>query len=642
MEKRIKEPNSEKGENMEQVSKLQYSETNVEFGPEMTKVEEEELEIKNATCQERVEDPQQTDWEPKLGSQLGRLLLQDYIPKTILPVQEAITSPSLEESAAPSDHRLQQTTSTGEKQKDSFLVPGIAKNSQLSFGFASPNTATHPVGVECEQPYLHIPARPVITQVMQHPPLLFNHQYCHFPLSTFEAPLPVEWRVWQEVVTNVPTSEPDIQTFPSVSASLDFTVMSYNILADDLLQTNPDLYAHCPQEVLDWNYRCMRILLEIQKWAPDILCLQEVQENHFYEHLHPVLSLWGYNCVYKRRTGTKTDGCATCYHISCFSEVAVSSLEFYRPETKLLDRHNVAIVLLLRPVVGGSNAKALGPLLCVVNTHLLFNPRRGDVKLAQLAILLAEMDGVVQSHKARGVDCNLILCGDFNAVPYMPLYQLITTGRLYYQGLPAERISGQEAQSYGTSCHRLFAPLWPSSLGISASCQYTTVPKRLTNQNSLKTGKCCYSPDFLLQMRFSPAACVRPVDLMLIPGVTDIIPDPSKDIPANYNERHTLHHQLGLESVYSHFLPGSGNPEVTTLHSKGGATVDYIFYSPRRSFTTGQGGSPGFMREGLKLTGSLSLLSEEVLWSLNGLPNVTMPSDHLSLLAKFQMDLNIA
>lgn len=48
------------------------------------------------------------------------------------------------------------------------------------------------------------------------------------------------------------------------------------------------------------------------------------------------------------------------------------------------------------------------------------------------------------------------------------------------------------------------------------------------------------------------------------------------------------------------------------------------------------------MREGLKLTGSLSLLSEEVLWSLNGLPNVTMPSDHLSLLAKFQMDLNIA
>lgn len=180
MEERIKEPNSQKGENMDQVSNLQYSETNVG---------EEELEIKNATGQDRVEDPQQADWEPKLGSQLGRLLLQDYIPKTNHPVQEAITLPSLEESAASSDHRLQQTTNTVVKQKDScdthdtFIVPGIAKNSQLPFGFASPNTATHPVG---EQPYPHIPVRPVITQAMRHPPLLFNHGYCHFPLSIFE------------------------------------------------------------------------------------------------------------------------------------------------------------------------------------------------------------------------------------------------------------------------------------------------------------------------------------------------------------------------------------------------------------------------------------------------------------------------
>lgn len=126
MEERIKEPNSEKGENM--VSNLQYSEKNVEFGSKMTKVEKKELEIKNVTCQERVVDPQQTDREPKLGSQLGRLLLQDYIPKTTHPVQ-AFSSPS---------------------------------------------------------PYLHIPARPVITQAMPHPPLLFNHGYCQFPLSTFE------------------------------------------------------------------------------------------------------------------------------------------------------------------------------------------------------------------------------------------------------------------------------------------------------------------------------------------------------------------------------------------------------------------------------------------------------------------------
>lgn len=49
-----------------------------------------------------------------------------------------------------------------------------------------------------------------------------------------------------------------------------------------------------------------------------------------------------------------------------------------------------------------------------------------------------------------------------------------------------------------------------------------------------------------------------------------------------------------------------------------------------------------FLSEGLKLIGSLSLLSEDVLWSMEGLPSHIFPSDHLSLLAKFQMNLNVA
>lgn len=49
-----------------------------------------------------------------------------------------------------------------------------------------------------------------------------------------------------------------------------------------------------------------------------------------------------------------------------------------------------------------------------------------------------------------------------------------------------------------------------------------------------------------------------------------------------------------------------------------------------------------FVSRGLKLTGRLSLLSEDVLWSLKGLPNHVFPSDHLSLVAKFQLDLNAA
>jgi protein angel len=41
----------------------------------------------------------------------------------------------------------------------------------------------------------------------------------------------------------------------------------------------------------------------------------------------------------------------------------------------------------------------------------------------------------------------------------------------------------------------------------------------------------------------------------------------------------------------------------------------------------------------LKLLGRLSLLSEEILWAANGLPNPFCSSDHLCLLASFGMDV---
>uniref|UniRef100_A0A3B5QI87 Angel homolog 1 n=1 Tax=Xiphophorus maculatus TaxID=8083 RepID=A0A3B5QI87_XIPMA len=465
-----------------------------------------------------------------------------------------------------------------------------------------------------------------------------------FPASSYyttvepTVPFEVMWRVWEDLDAD---SESVLTPITIKKASLDFTVMSYNILAQDLLELNQHLYAHCPLEMQQWSYRCNLLLNEIEKWAPDILCLQEVQENHYHEHLHPLLSQMGYTCVYQRRTGTKTDGCAVCYQGSRFAEAAVSKLEFFRPETGLLDRHNVGIVLLLRPLVTTeAEVKEAGPSLCVANTHLLFNPRRGDVKLAQLAIMLAEIDAVIKSCKARGEHCNVVFCGDFNSVPHLPLYQFITTGELSYQGLPTWMISGQEDLSYKPSYHRLFAPLWPSSLGISDTCQYTANINKTQSQNSGTRG---YSHEFMLQLRFCPAACVRPENLALIPGVTDSKPDTSEDAQ-HYEKRFRdrLRHQVDLESVYKHVLPGSGCPEVTTLHSEGGTTVDYIFYSPKRTLTKKQRAYKTSAGKGLKLVGSLSLLSEDFLWSMNGLPNHILPSDHLSLVARFQLELDDA
>ncbi|XP_045919432.1 protein angel homolog 1 isoform X1 [Micropterus dolomieu] len=608
--------------------------------------------------------------EQALRAQLENMQMEDSTQETTYPVQEKIMMSSLEESLSPAEPSIQETTCPIQEQIpcmeesmapakttaevtecwDEYVAPtageihGGESSSELIFASVLSNTQIHLKLSEQDdtQTGWHFPAGPGLAEEVQCPLWQFP-AVSYYPPIEPTVPFEVMWRVWEEVHENATAAEPAQILLPFAKASMDFTVMSYNILAMDLLEANQELYTHCPLEVLDWSYRYSLIVEEILKWAPDILCLQEVQENHYHEQLYPVLSQMGYTCVYKRRTGTKTDGCATCFRSSCFSVVSVTPLEFFRPETELLDRHNVGIVLLLRPVVSqGSMVKAKGPPLCVANTHLLFNPRRGDVKLAQLAIMLAEIDCVVKSCKAKGEHCNLIMCGDFNAVPHMPLYQLITTGELYFQGLPAWMISGQEDLSHKIHCHRLFAPLWPSCLGITDNCQYVTVKERFQSQNQ-KPGKCQFSHDFLLQLRFCPAACVRPLDLELVPGVTDNTPDASRgNQPYDKRFRHTISHQLDLESVYKHVLPGSSNPEVTTLNSELGATVDYIFYTPRRILTIDQKACGHFASEGLKLIGSLSLLSEDVLWSMRGIPNHIFPSDHLSLLAKFQVDLTAA
>lgn len=52
--------------------------------------------------------------------------------------------------------------------------------------------------------------------------------------------------------------------------------------------TRCESYAYSEKTISDLVTLIGPILHSVQ-----ILCLQEVQENHFYEHLHPVLSLWG-------------------------------------------------------------------------------------------------------------------------------------------------------------------------------------------------------------------------------------------------------------------------------------------------------------------------------------------------------------
>nr|XP_014430757.2 protein angel homolog 2 isoform X3 [Pelodiscus sinensis] len=362
-----------------------------------------------------------------------------------------------------------------------------------------------------------------------------------------------------------------------------------------------------------WEYFChkskkMKILEDKQidqnntedkgKFDFTVLCLQEVQEDHYGMEIKPSLESLGYHCEYKMRTGRKPDGCAICFKISKFNLLSSNPVEFFRHDIPLLDRDNVGLVLLLQPRF---HCKATAAV-CIANTHLLYNPRRGDIKLTQLAMLLAEIASV--AHRKDDRFCPIIICGDFNSVPGSPLYSFIKEGKLNYEGLPIGKVSGQEQVPRGQRI--LTIPIWPPSLGISQSCLYEVQQQRQEDNTDgeIKEGK--------------------------LENTEEIIIAPEK-FPSK------LQHHFRLSSVYSHYIPESGIREVTTCHSRSAVTVDYIFYSAAKEDSAAHPGAEDVFDGGLKLLGRLSLLTEQDLWAVNGLPNEHNSSDHLSLLAQFRL-----
>ncbi|XP_078590564.1 protein angel homolog 2-like isoform X2 [Branchiostoma floridae x Branchiostoma japonicum] len=484
-------------------------------------------------------------------------------------------------------------------------------------------------------------------------------------------------------------------------SGVDFSVMSYNVLAQELLMANWYLYLDCAdQEGLTWDVRKEKLLQQFQHYNVDVLCLQEVQESHYHDFFLPELKKLGYEGLYKKRTGDKPDGCATFYRTSKFILVKHRLVEYFRPGTDVLDRDNVAIVVLLKPKTGSK--QKMHTNLCIANTHLLFNKRRGDVKLSQLGVLLAEVDQLAFDPKVRYWDAKVrchpvVLCGDLNSAPFSPLYQFLNTGQLAYSGYERSEISGQSSPPRWRNWMQ--PPLWPPFVGITDHCQYhqavlerrqpATLPNNVEKDVFVTSTAAHQSPseDHVLSDSDAPTSSPLSVksDAQSNPDDQPVKSDEEQGshdasgkqpaVPAdNFSTSETvvvaaeggcqtsssstsdptmaapipqvppfsscIFHPFNLRSVYSHFTVDHER-EVTTHHGRANCTVDYIFYTARPSEGdyTGKGGRhrPKYRDGRLKLMSRLSLLSDRDLERMGSLPNKEHPSDHLPLIAKFRL-----
>ncbi|KAM3218396.1 carbon catabolite repressor protein 4 6 isoform X2 [Capsicum annuum] len=226
-----------------------------------------------------------------------------------------------------------------------------------------------------------------------------------------------------------------------------FTVLSYNILADYLaIAHQRKFYFHIPQHIFDWEWRKRSILSELGWWSADILCFQEVDR---FQELEAELKLRGYSGIWKRRTGDPADGCATFWHASRFKLVHEEFIEF----KKFGLRDNVAQICVFESL-GHQNKSSPAPSaspghsnkVVICNTHVLFNPRRGEIKLGQVRVLLDKADGVSKLWD----NAPIVICGDFNSTPKSPLYNYIAEERLDLSEVPRDKVSGQESATVNT------------------------------------------------------------------------------------------------------------------------------------------------------------------------------------------------
>lgn len=363
-----------------------------------------------------------------------------------------------------------------------------------------------------------------------------------------------------------------------------------------------------------------------------------------------------------------------------------------------MDRDNVAILVLLKPRATYHTSRHSNSLVCVSNTHLLFNKKRGDIKLAQLACLFSEIEEIARI-SPPGKEGNsyhpIICCGDFNSLPFSPIYGFVVRGFLDYTGMHRDNFSGQcqFRRSYPPK-NALTSNLIPWELGITTTCAKRSQPSNTGGNSSsnperqeenvkssgsrnlqFEKSNSCRTTEKLVRnsecaRRSSNATsssmqCNPEQSTGLQSGKHSTLfsttPFPQSQ-PLNFTENKTVQqiegqtgmpsfvgmseqdaynactiqrHNFNFFSVYRHYLKG-GQQEITTSHDEVCTTVDYIFVSP---------GQRQYCRKcrkhhgPLQLTGNIELLTESDIWSIGGLPNKYLSSDHLSLVASFLLHI---
>ena len=401
--------------------------------------------------------------------------------------------------------------------------------------------------------------------------------------------------------------------------------VSWNVLSPNNLQNNPYLYTSCHPGTLPWQQRQPRIIDSILRLDADIVALQEVEE--FHQNFEEPLRYLGYDGIYKQRTGGQPDGVALLWRNSRLSLMHVEHLEYAHAltrdvtdpaESERLRKHNVGLV-------GVFYDRLAQREIVVATTHLLFNPKRGVVKVRQLQHLLMRVDALRRlslerngntGEAASSAGCTArgsiaagssttdsplpslaassaappspppstnqcvstgavarasVILGDFNCTPSSLLHAFVRSGQLVAPTHAEGEWDGHEAEVRGARAVHARHPAYTHAPSMPA----------------------CVSAGAAASSGLHAGSAHRP--------------------HAGSPHMDASHPLAGeLLSAYGN---GRGEPEATTFHKKFLGTVDYVWYTAQH----------------LEVRTVLPTPSRRELIASHSLPDWRTPSDHVPI-----------
>ena len=281
-----------------------------------------------------------------------------------------------------------------------------------------------------------------------------------------------------------------------------------------------------------FRIRFQNICREIIDSHPDVICLQEVQADHYENHIYAALSDAGYEGVYKQKTrqsmglAGKVDGCALFWKRTKFHLVESYSIEFnelaQRQATQVLglnprseegasylnrlSKDNIAQLVVLelaQPTLATRSNRDPINQVCIANTHLYSNKDFPDVKLWQTWQLLQELETFVLS---RGTNLPLMICGDFNSAPDSAVYDLLSR-QTVHPGHPDVNLNNDDGSIPNTL---------PDAMSITHSFQLGSVYHTIMGDEPAFTN---YTTNFkgVLDYMWYSAQNLRPLSAAPVP-----------------------------------------------------------------------------------------------------------------------------